>query len=221
MTDRSWWGEDFERTISSYQKGSHAEGMEACERLLSDTKPLPPDIERFTRQNQTWYLMGSLAGVGNLFVEPPYSASFTLEIPKYRGGWSLFNPSIAADNRGNLKIILRSSNYHIEKSGRYTIHDGEVIRTINWIARIEPDGDGWHLDSVATIDTDDVDQGRLPYLVQGFEDARLFYGDGTWQFLATVRDRHPDGLCQIARCSLDGVVVKSMNIMERHHPGPP
>ena len=201
MTDRAWWDEDLALTIDSYQK-DHRAGAEACERLLS--RPgLPPHIEDCVRLNQTWYLEPLAAVRTGVFSEPPYRTAVPVTLGVHNlvpDGWSLFNPSIARIGR-DWRMIVRSSNYHIESSGRYNIHDPDgIIKTRNYVGIVTRSlelGD-WY-----PIDTSAVDHDKLPYLVQGFEDCRLFELHDKWMFSATVRDRHPDGMCQIALVDLD------------------
>lgn len=210
----------FDQTVDSYNEGNRHKGMEACERILSQSWVLP-NIEEAIRRNATWYLEPIALTGGSAFSEPPYHAGreITFDRPT---GWGLFNPSIASDDEGRLKLIVRSSNYHIELNGRYTIHDSDgIIRTTNYIGNLEDKGGlrtrrlgGWK-----ALDTTLVDESRRGYLVQGFEDARLFSSDGEWRFLATVRDRHPHGLCQQALCTLRGHTVCDMYLFPEVQPG--
>lgn len=203
MTERAWWDEDLALSISSYQK-DHLAGAEACERILSGPLTPPSHIEECVRRNATWYLDPLSRIGGPVFGEPPYTGSRQITLGKDNiakpDGWSLFNPSIAADS-DTMRCIVRSSNYHIEESGRYVIHDDDgVIRTRNYIGTVSPElGFGDWL----KLDTSGVVYGQKSYLVQGFEDCRLFRSMGRWSFSATVRDNHPQAVCQIAVADVD------------------
>lgn len=206
----SWWDEDLELSISSYLNFSERDaGMEACERLLSRVG-LPPDVEQATRRNQTWYLdplcvpEAAFREPGAYFVPVPFTFPV---IP----GWSRFNPSIALGSKGEWRCIVRSSNYTIDGDGRYVIppEDNGVIRTQNYLVDIESD---LVAANPLPINTEQVDGDRVPYLVQGFEDCRLFWHDRAFHFSATVRDRHPDGTCQIAVCRLQKNHVATMRL---------
>jgi len=170
------------------------EARAACERLLR-TPFLPAHIDATARANSTWYA-DPIGLLGNdRFREPPYVAGKEITFP-VPDGWSRFNPSIALNWVGDAEIIVRSANYHIERSGVYTIHDTDgVIRTENYLGRV-------CLDTLEAFDFTRIDDARIArdradYLVQGLEDCRLFFVDMGRFVSATVRDRHPDGIAQM------------------------
>ena len=178
---------------------------------------LPEEIELATRRNQTWYLKPIAATGSATFREPPYvtAREITFPVPE---GWSRFNPSIAADPDGNLAMLVRSSNYTVDGEMRYTIHDDEeVIRTrVSLVDSIDPETSP----SVDRYPINDLEpyQEEPVFPVAGYEDARLFWHDG-WRFSATVRDRHPRGVCQMVLCDLDGEDVVGERILsgvQRH-----
>jgi hypothetical protein len=197
-----WWTSHFATTIEAHARGDLAAGMEACEVLLSCTG-LPPEIEEATRRNQTWHLQ-PLAATGNsaVFREPPYVTSQRVILPGIPEGWSQFNPSIASDPDGNLRMIVRSSNYTVDGEMRYTIHDGGgVIRTTNYVMDLlSPE----ILGEPERIEDDRPDDPPFP--VAGYEDARLFWHNG-WMFSATVRDRGSRGICQMVVGALNGTDI--------------
>src|SRR4051812_49073886 len=115
-----WWDDLFQQTIDCYPDNK-AQGMWSCEQLLS-IPGLPWPIEEATRRNQTWY--------GQRLDQ--YGTVTVIDFPRTEG-WSLFNPSIATNARGDICAIVRSSNYRIDDAGRYVILDeAEVIRTENY-----------------------------------------------------------------------------------------
>jgi hypothetical protein len=188
----AYWRDTFEVTVDAYYAGDIARGLEACERLLS-IDGLPPEIDLQTRRNLVFYAPKLEATV-------PSSRAWPIEIPVPEG-WSRFNPSVASGPDG-LRMIVRSSNYAMTRQLRYTINDAEgVIRTTNYLLDLSPD--------LAILRVEAIDDGDLrpeppPFPVSGFEDCRLFHHCGSWWASATVRDRNPDGICQIALVRLEG-----------------
>jgi hypothetical protein len=55
--------------------------------------------------------------------------------------------------------------------------------------------------------------------VAGYEDCRLFESGGRWYALATVRDRNPDEVCEIALLGLDGPRIERVTILPGPEPG--
>lgn len=180
-----WWDEDFARTYK--EDATQEEALAAGERLLS--RPDFPHQEQL-RKNITYWLP-RLPGVSN-----PIDIDYAM--PK---GWSQFNPSVASDPDGNLRVIMRRSNYVMSPEGRYGgAYDTEgVIRTRNYIATLK----GASLYHAEHIEDDHLRPDPSLYPVHGFEDCRLFYHDG-WKFSATVRERNSRGICQQVMCDLDG-----------------
>jgi hypothetical protein len=202
MTD--WWQPTFQTTIDAYYDGRLAEGLAACEALLS-VAGLPAEIELQTHRNLAFYAppLAELA---------PGVHAQRLEIP-VRPGWSCFNPSIAADPAGDgFRMIVRSSNYAYDGSVmRMSVVDGDpVIRTENVL--LELDGD---LAVRTSIPIDDLAL-RVeppPFPVAGFEDCRLVSLDGMWWATATVRDRSQQGVCQTALFRLEGAVATDLRLL--------
>lgn len=203
MTEANW-DKELALTYEHYPE-NWDEGKAACERLLR-TPFLPPEIDGAARINATWYAE-PIALLGNpRFIPPPYVKGERLSFPVPEG-WSLFNPSIASNPKGELRCIVRSANYTIARSGHYLMSDDDgIIRTRNYF--VDPQTNG-----VALIDDSLVARDRADYLVQGLEDCRLFWHDGAWKFSATVRDRHPDGIAQIVLCTLDEHVITTFKLL--------
>lgn len=180
-----WWDEDFART---YKEGTtQEEALAAGERLLS--RPDFPHQEQL-RKNITYWLP-RLPGVSS-----PLDIDYAM--PE---GWSQFNPSVASDPDGNLRVIMRRSNYVMSPEGRYGgAYDTEgVIRTRNYIATLK----GASLYHAEHIEDDHLRPDPSLFPVHGFEDCRLFWFGG-WKFSATVRERNARGICQQVMCDLDG-----------------
>lgn len=118
--------------------------------------------------------------------------------PPVQSGWSRFNPSVVRVE-GTTIIGVRSGNYRLTDAGRYEMDDS-VIRSrtvlINWV-------DG-HAQSPRPLI---IETDRTPsnFPVQGWEDLRLFEGDGGMHALATVRDVDEGGMCRIALLVPSGI----------------
>lgn len=203
MTETSW-DKLLDLTYKHYPE-NWEEGKRACETLLR-TPFLPPEIDHGARVNSSWYAE-PIALLGNpRFIPPPYVNGEQITFP-IAPGWSLFNPSIAANPAGEMRAIVRSANYTIARSGHYIIDEPDgIIRTQNYF--VDPE-----TNEFALIDDSLVAKDRADYLVQGLEDCRLFWHDGTWMFSATVRDRHPDGIAQMVVCWLDGHVITKFELL--------
>ena len=191
MTD--WWRPVFQTTIDAYYRGDLAAGLTACEQLLA-VEALPDDIAKQTRRNLVFYAP-TLQRLGLL------REARRVDFPTPEG-WSLFNPSIAANPDGDgLTAIVRSSNYEMSPQLRYTIHDDDgVIRTTNYLVALTLD---LEIRQVQAIDDRGMRPEPPPFPVSGFEDCRLFRHHGSWWASATVRDHNPRGVCQIALFRLD------------------
>ena len=197
----SWWQSIFQTTVDAYYAGNPDAGLHTCEWLLS-VGGLPPEIERQTRRNLVFYA----PKLSDLVAR---TAQSEIELP-VPGGWSRFNPSIAIGPDG-LRMIVRSSNYRMSPQLRYTVLDtGVIIRTTNYLVDLGPD---LQILTVEAIDDYALRPDPPPYPVSGFEDARLFRHRDAWWFSATVRDRHPLGICQIALIRLEGAWPQDMHLL--------
>jgi predicted GH43/DUF377 family glycosyl hydrolase len=173
--------------IHAFYAGEHDAGRRACERLLN-LPGLPPEIDRQGRANRTWYTqslndLAAVSSVDRIPCEPAHP------------GWSLFNPTIAADG-DRLLAVVRSSNYQIVE-GRYVMPDEDrgVIRTENILVEIGSPGQ-------RTLVPPAYELNGFP--VSGLEDCRLRRTADGWGVSATVRDAAPwDGRCRIGVASLD------------------
>jgi hypothetical protein len=178
----------FQLSVHSYYADEREVGSRACEKLLASG--LTPDRERIVRRNRTWYTQKVSELVPTWF--------HRIEVPTAHDGWSLFNPSIAADDNGFL-VVVRSSNYSIV-GGRYVIppEDGTVIRTENILARLTRE---LAVAEYSVIAGPDYPRSEFP--VDGLEDCRLNRVGGRWYLSATVRNISGlDGACRIATAEL-------------------
>jgi len=197
-----WWAPTFQTTIDAYYRGALAEGREACERLLS-VDNLPPTFDLQTRRNLVFYAQPLAELLPTATVGPVNIA--------VREGWSRFNPSIAQGPDGELRMIVRSSNYMMTRQLSYTINDeGGVIRTTNYLIDLSPD---LEIAGVQEIEDRHVRPETPPFPVAGFEDCRLFAYRGSWWFSGTVRDRNLDGICQIALVRLEGTTAVEAHLL--------
>ena len=123
-----WWEPAFQTTIDAYYEGRQADGLAACERLLS-VHGLLPEADAQTHRNLSYYvpLLGDLASG---FQSQP------IEIP-VREGWSRLNPSIAADDDG-FRIVLRTSNYYYQDGVMdMRVNDPQgIVRTENYLVSL-------------------------------------------------------------------------------------
>jgi hypothetical protein len=190
--------------VHAYYVGEHDTGRRACERLLA-MPDLPADLEQQTRSNRTWYTrpLGDLAPVQMLRIdcEPAWP------------GWTLFNPTIAA-NGNTLVGIVRSSNYRIVE-GRYVIppEDGETIRTKNILCKIDADLTG--ISDPRTVSGPDYPANDYP--VVGLEDCRLRRTAVGWGVSATARNVNGwDGRCRqvVADLDIDSARLSGLKVLE-------
>src|SRR5215204_1964673 len=195
------WQSLFQTTVEAYYAGNLDAALRTCERLLS-VDGLPPEIERQTRRNLVFY-----ASKLSDLVTRTEQSRIELPVPD---GWSCFNPSIAAGPNG-LRMIVRSSNYRLSPQLRYTVLDaGGIFRTTNYLVDLAPD---LQILTVEAIDDYALRPDPPPFPVSGFEDARLFRHRDAWWFSATVRDRQPLGICQIALIRLEGARPQDMHLL--------
>jgi hypothetical protein len=204
----SGWQSTFQNTVDAYYAGNLEAGLHACDRLLS-VDWLPADIELQTRRNLVFYA----PKLSDLVAR---TAQSQIELP-VPDGWSRFNPSIAAGPDG-LRVIVRSSNYRVSPQLRYTVLNADgIFRTTNYLVDLAPD---LQILTVETIDDHALQLEPSPFPVSGFEDARLFRHSDGWWFSATVRDRQPLGICQIALVKLEGAQPQDMHLLtdaDDHH----
>jgi glycosyltransferase involved in cell wall biosynthesis/predicted GH43/DUF377 family glycosyl hydrolase len=203
------WGLRYELALAALATGQDEEATLAAEEVLG-ARELSAEVEeflrdRFQRPRQRPATLGQL--VRNLEV-----AEIRLDVSP---AWPQFNPTISECDDGYL-MIVRTANYRID-DGRYTFLDDEpVIRTLNYLVRLDR--------SLQVIDLGplaDMGNGppRHPSRVEGYEDCRLIEVGGRWFATATVRDRNADERCEIALLSLDGSEIDTTTVLSGPHPG--
>lgn len=113
------------------------------------------------------------------FVEP--------EVNKF---WSAFNPSIGKDDKGNLAVVIRSSNYLLGQYQNYAnLTTEQDIRNRVFFADVSPQLKLKNLREVKF-------SGEF---TRGVEDCRLLWRDGSWHFLGVILER---GSTPVARPGL-------------------
>ena len=175
--------------VHAYYAGELDAGRRACERLLG--MDLTPEKERVVRRNRSWY---------SQTIDELVACRFRRwDVDPAHDGWSIFNPTIIADDDGYLAIV-RSSNYSIV-DGQYVIPpaDGQKIRTANILLRFDENLTEWSLPSTLPPPL----YPKSDYPVDGFEDCRLNLIDGEIRVSATVRNwAGRDGTCRIVTATL-------------------
>jgi hypothetical protein len=99
------------------------------------------------------------------------------QLPEQHERWSAFNPSIGTDGQGTYAIVVRSSNYRIDRE--FGVPDIELsqIRNRLWFSELDLD---LNLVNLRRFDVVGLDHAA------GIEDARLFWRDGRWYVLAVT-----------------------------------
>ncbi len=195
------WEPLFQTTIDAYYAGDLGGGLQACERLLS-LPSLPETTRLQTRRNLVFYA----ARFSDL---APSFAEAAIEIPVAKG-WSRYNPSIANGPHG-LAMIVRSANYAMTPKLEYSINDGEgVVRTTNFFVELDA---ALRMGAVREIDDREFRPDPPLFPVAGFEDCRLVWHRGAWWASATVRDRDPSGVCQMALLRLEDATPRELRLL--------
>lgn len=134
-------------------------------------------------------------------------------------GWSAFNPSIAFSPVEGYRIIVRSSNYVLDKYGQYNVRDPDgTIRTRNFIGTLDSTLNLVDLHLIRTCQWSE----RIEFpQVRGLEDARLYWAGDHWQVYGTLREQRWDGLCQIATARLEHDQLVDPQLYEHPTPGRP
>jgi tetratricopeptide (TPR) repeat protein len=201
------WRPLFDLGVHSFYAGEMKAGRNACEHLLA-LADVPDEVRLRTRRNQIFYAprLSELAP----------SAIIQEIVFETQEGWSRFNPSIAASDDGYL-MIVRSSNYTVDKWMRYTMNDGdEIIRTTNYLVTLD---DNLSMQRLEVIEDRTDRQGTFYFPVSGFEDCRLFRHHGSWYATATTREHDPGGLCRVALLRLDGSAFSALQLLDGPAPG--
>jgi hypothetical protein len=161
----------------AFYVGEHVAGLRACERVLSSLAS--DEDEAKARRNRTWYTPTLADLLGHHNVE--WSR---IDVPPARPGWSLFNPTVAAEDGDTLLCIVRSSNYVIA-DGRYITPPGDNgrIRTRNLLVRIRTRP---KIEEISSMEILGPDYPESEFPIEGLEDLRLFMHGGKWKVSGTV-----------------------------------
>lgn len=213
------WGLRFERSIAAYWNGDFETALADNDLLLA--QGVPAGIEPWVHHNREWCrrALGLVGGpepypvlevrhvplLGDL---APSTRVDALVIPT-DPGFTPMNPSIASDGDG-FRLVVRTVNYDL-LDGIYRYRDDdEVVRTRNHLAHMDSD---LTIRSVAPLAMVPDGPPTWSSSVVGCEDCRLVAVDGRWYASATVRDRNPTLVCQMALLALDGADAERMVVL--------
>ncbi len=208
-----------ELTITSFYIGEMEEGMKACESLIVRKKSISR-IRETAVSNQRYYLQKhQTSQVVDLDFETPLIENSGLR-------WSLFNPSII-QHKGGYYAIARTSNYAIREGIYHTINADGIVRTRNYLLRLDSD---FKILSKREV-VDNLKRRRYPVIIWGMEDCRLFIKEEKLYFTCTTIDNHSLGYPQISLALIDSLdnldkeskVSKSETVeikSLKHLPGP-
>lgn len=189
--------------------GERKAGLRACERLGASDAPLAVRIAASRNRLAYAPLLQELI---------PDLAWARFEAPPYKLGWTRHNPTIAADpDSDGYLAIVRSSNWSHDE-GDYQPFDADGHhRTQNTVVGLDDELQmRWH----ARLDASIGEQRPPKFIVEGYEDLRLFRSGGRWMATATVRDRRTDGLSQVVLLRLDLTPGRPRVVDERVIPSP-
>jgi tetratricopeptide (TPR) repeat protein len=190
----SWKAAD-RAAISSFYAGRKEEGRRWAEMAVRAR----PDDERL-RANRAFFAQSA----GELFGTTMRPIDFVPE-----PGWNASNPSIYCDGT-RVRCVVRTVNYAIVDGSYVTPADDvvreenrykgwQVIQTRNFLLDLSDD-----LSTTSAVELIDKTGGeRSSYPVHGFEDARLFYWQGSWRATATVCDFTEEGQREIVLLDID------------------
>jgi glycosyltransferase involved in cell wall biosynthesis/predicted GH43/DUF377 family glycosyl hydrolase len=178
----------------SKNKRLRQRGYDECMHL-SACPNAPEDMQKQSLNNSMFYAKSAIelfpSFKAHELTPPPTGQPFLTP------GYTPTNPSVAVHN-GKVYCILRTVNYTMDEHGRYHMPSDGVIRTENHLCAINPDT--FEIQSTNLLLPHAGDRNEFP--VRGYEDCRLFWWQDEWWCSATVRDRHPQGQCEIALFTL-------------------
>lgn len=165
-------------------------GRAACI-ALQMRRDVTPALRGVARRNAMFYAPTAGAAFGGCAL-----AAIDVELePPFRP----MNPSLLLEDDA-LWCVIRGVNYRLEDSLFAAPAGGGVIRTRNYLARLERDG---RVAAAREMRPGPAVPPRIATSVEGFEDCRLFRWREALYCTATVRDRSPDMRCEIALLELD------------------
>lgn len=212
------WGARFEQAVAAYWIGEHEEALAVNDALLAEGR-MPPAHMAVAEANRR----RCLEALGRPVFEPPRANELTSLAPGLKRGevrlevepaWPQFNPTIAPNGHGFL-LGVRTANYRIV-NGAYEVLDADgVIRTVNYLARL--DG-ALRVESTDPIEDLADDAPFHPTPVQGWEDLRLIEVDRRWFAIANARDVNPQARAEVALLELDGPRIVAAHVLEGPDP---
>ena len=198
-------------SISGYYTNS--ENDRKIARWAADLLCVHPAVESIyqetARSNQLYYAhqIDSICTV-NHRIELKYKLDL---------GWSPTNPSITLWN-DEYWMIQRTVNYVINDQGHYITKNNAPIRTRNFLVRLNS---SLSVTKFKEIQVPDNWGAPVWDLVEGFEDCRLFVKNDELWCSATVREKHPTGLCEIYIMRIDRPEADNPQFADPMHiPGP-
>ncbi len=214
------WGLNLELSIAAYYTGDREEGAAACDAILSNPD-VPPEVLAAAERNRLAIAgEGGPGSAGAVQYADPLSSLIELRTAEIqlevKPDWPQFNPSIAADGDG-YRAIVRTASYELAEEGYYRFFpETRCALTLNYLARFDS---SLELTSLEPITDRSTGPELHDSVVQGYEDMRLVKVAGRWYALATVRDRNPENVCEIALLALDGPRIDQLTILPGPTPG--
>jgi tetratricopeptide (TPR) repeat protein len=212
------WGARFELALAAHWTRRHDQARRLYDELLAGE--LPGSVRASIRENlrRLDNVAGGDRGISRAtecsILELVPSARFAELKLEVEPAWPQFNPSIAADGDG-FRVIVRTSNYRLDR-GSYRVLDGSgEVRTINYVATLDSDLSLTGVESLRDLGSE-LDWHDFP--VRGWEDCRLFQVAGTWLATATSRELHPEGVCRTVLLELDGSRIAAARILDGPDP---
>ena len=165
------------------------------------SRDAPKHIQRLALQNSRFFAKKAV----ELF--PSFVAQQLPRISELTPGFTAMNPSVGKmSDDGRVYCVIRTVNY-LMKDGHYLSPDN-IIRTENYFCELGYPASGgtspgFELLSSAKIEVQ-VKEPQTDFPVKNHEDCRPFWWKGEWWGTATVRDRHPNGQCEVSMFTLKG-----------------
>ena len=173
---------------------------------LSASATAPLDIQKLALKNSAFYAKEG----ASIF---PSFKSHEIVAPCSPGYISM-NPSVAV-HEDKTYCVIRTVNYTMDEHGRYNMPSDQIIRTENFFCKLYIANDKIILQTATKIEPNNLGE-KNDFPVKGFEDCRLFWWKQQWWCSATVRDRHPNGQCEIAIFTIDGDKEHVFHSTEEH-----
>jgi hypothetical protein len=98
--------------------------------------------------------------------------------------WSAFNPSIAYSPKHGYWVMVRSSNYFIDPDYGHAVATlGDRVQSRVWVGKLSED---FEIEERTWREVDFSEAGIT--FKRGAEDGRLFWRDGSWWFVAGLKE---------------------------------